>query len=474
MVRIACQAFLWIGLVSTTSGTALAAEVQENSAPAAGQSPDFKLIRYEEDYSHLSTAGRPLTSWERLKYVPLDANGLAWISFGGELRERWEYQRNPDFGGEHRRSSVWLQRGTFSADLHLGPLRFYGQVLHAIQSGRPGGPSPVDENRLDWQNAFVEIASGPGAPLSVTARLGRQEMRFGSGRLVDPREGPNVRRTFDGGRLILEHGPWTLNGLYVRPRQDRFGAFDDRTNEALALWGAYAVGKDLIWPGSALDLYALGYENGNARFVQGRAAERRTSVGARLSGKAGGWDYNWEAVGQFGRFGDAKIQAWTVATETGYTFAGLDLKPRLALSANIASGDKNPADRKLQTFNPLFPRGNYFSEDATLGPRNFFNIHPFVSLQLSDALTLTTDVNLFWRLEKGDGVYSPSGAILREPQIGAGHHVGSAASVNLAWTITPFLDANAIYTRFEPGDLLRDTGPAKSLDFIELTIRGRF
>jgi hypothetical protein len=218
----------------------------------------------------------------------------------------------------------------------------------------------------------------------------------------------------------------------------------------------------------------LGYEDETARFVQGRARERRISIGARLSGTAGGWDYNWEIVGQFGRFGDAGIRAWTVATETGYTFADLPLKPRVALSANIASGDKSPDDGRLQTFNPLFPRGNYFSEDATLGPRNFVNLHPFLTLQFADDIALTTDINLFWRLERGDGVYGPSGAILRAPRPGAGRYVGTTGSANLTWTPSPFLDLTAIYSRFQPGAFMRDTGAARPLDFFELTIRARF
>jgi hypothetical protein len=201
-----------IALIGGASGMASA---EPSPAPPA---PQFQLIRFDEDYAYLASAERPLTSWEQLKYVPLDDSGSAWISFGGELRERWEYQRNPDFGAERGRSSVWLQRATMSADLRLGPLRLYGQLLHAVESGRPGGPSPVDENRLDVQNAFLELRPGTIGGVTPVARLGRQEVRLGSGRLVDPREGPNVRRTFDGARLVLERGAWTLNGLVVLPR----------------------------------------------------------------------------------------------------------------------------------------------------------------------------------------------------------------------------------------------------------------
>ena len=443
-----------------------------DSAAQRSRSPDFQLLRFDEDYSYLATAGWPLSTWEHFKYVPL--GGSSWISFGGELRERWEYQVNPDFGAEQARSSVWLQRATLSADLHSGPLRFYGQFLHATQEGRPGGPSPVDEDLLDQQNAFFELSPDFLGPTLPMPRIGRQEIRFGSGRLVDPREGPNVRRTFDGARLIHEGTSWTLNGLYVRPREDEPGVFDDPTSDTQALWGLYSVRKSLGFLGSSLDLYDLGYENEEALYVQGSAPERRNSLGARFWGESRRWDFNWELVGQTGEFGRGDIWAWTLATDTGYTFSESPMKPRVALSANIASGDKNPDDDVLQTFNPLYPRGNYFSEDAILGPRNFFNFHPFLTLQLNDALVLTTDVNFFWRLEKGDGVYTPSGAILRGPQPGAGRYVATAVSVNLTWIISPFVDATAIYTRFQPGEFLKDTGPSKPLDFIELTLRKRF
>jgi hypothetical protein len=472
MITLVHRALLWIGLVAFC-GPSTSAYAEESANADVSRPPEFKLVRYEEDFSYLAGAS-DRSDWERLKYVPLSESGLIWMGFEGELRERWEGQRNPEFGGDYSQAHVWLQRATFSTDVHVRSLRFYGQLLHAIESGRQGGPSPVDENRLDWQNAFVEWASDPVGPVTPTIRVGRQELRLGSGRLVDPREGPNVRRAFDGGRLILEHGNWTLSGLYLRPRQDRFGVFDDRTNDSQKVWGAYAVGRNVLWSGSVLDIYALAYDNESARFVQAEAAERRTSVGARLSGRAGAWDYNWEIIGQFGRFGGGDIRAWTVATETGVTFDDVALKPRLALSANIASGDRDPGDNSLQTFNPLFPRGNYFSEDATLGPRNFFNLHPFVTLQFAESLSFTTDVNFFWRLEKADGIYSPSGAILREPQPGAGRYVGTAGSASLTWTMTPFLDATAIYTRFEPGAFMKDTGAAQPLDFIELTLRARF
>jgi hypothetical protein len=45
----------------------------------------------------------------------------------------------------------------------------------------------------------------------------------------------------------------------------------------------------------------------------------------------------------------------------------MPLKPRFSAKADISSGD-NPNSKTLGTFNPLFPKGNYFGVLATTGP----------------------------------------------------------------------------------------------------------
>ena len=88
--------------------------------------------------------------------------------------------------------------------------------------------------------------------------------------------------------------------------------FDDRLDDAQALWGVYAVGRSSAWLpfGAALDLYYLGYQDEAARFDQGTAQETRHTVGLRLWGERSGWDWNWELMYQFGRFGRGDIRAW--------------------------------------------------------------------------------------------------------------------------------------------------------------------
>jgi hypothetical protein len=411
-----------------------------------------------------------------LKLIPLSEHDAASLSLGGEVRQRFEYSSDLPFGaGLSNDDGVWLQRYTLHGDLRLGPrLRIFGQLSSALETSRAGGPSPVDENELALQNGFVDLNLPVESDADLTLRGGRQELQFGSGRLLDVREGPNVRRTFDAARATVELPGWRIDAFAGRPRRPRPGVFDDEANNDHALWGLYAVGGEDWLPIGTLDLYYLGFEDDAGAFAQGTARELRHSIGARFHGADSGWDWNWETVYQFGSFGDGDISAWTIASETGFTFEHRFWRPRIALSANIASGDSDPASADLGTFNALFPRGNYFSQAAVLGPRNFFNLHPLVTFRPTEDWSLTTDVNFFWRLDTNDGVYALAGQLIRGPSGSDERYVGSAISLSSEYAITEKLSFTSIYTHFFAGDFIEATGPSDDIDFLEFTLQFKY
>ena len=435
----------------------------------------FAKLRYQDDVAcHRDVEADD--ALDRLKFIPLDRARSFSLSLGGEVRQRYEYAHDPGFGADPQdETGVWLQRYTLHGDLELGPIfRVFGQLFSSWESGREGGPSPVDENELALQNAFLDVRLSLNAKTKLTLRGGRQELDYGSGRLVDVRDGPNVRRSFDAARVIVELPDWRVDALAGRPRAVESGAFDDEADEDEALWGLYATGDQPPLPFGSLDLYYLGFHDEAGSFQQGTDEERRHSLGLRLWGARNGWDWNWEGVYQFGSFGDGDIRAWTLASQTGYTWSDMPWRPRLALSANVASGDDDPDDADLGTFNALFPRGNYFSEAAVLGPRNFFNLHGFLTVEPLGDLSLTGDFNAFWRLNTEDGVYSPSGQLIRAANGSDERFVGSALSLTAEYAVSRRLDLTAIYTRFFAGDFIEDTGSSEDIDFLELTARYRF
>ena len=448
----------------------MAQEVREAEPPA------YRKLRYEEEYTYLRDPRQRGDVFDPLKYIPLAPNGAIYLSLGGEIRARYEYTHNPAWGQDAQDDyGVFLQRYSLHGDLHLtSSVRIFAQLLSALADGRAGGASPVDKDALDLQQAFLDLRLPVGGNGALTLRAGRQEMAFGSGRLVDVREGPNVRRTFDGGRVLLQTPAWRVEGFVTRPAEDERGVFDDGSDTTQALWGVYSVGTlPILAPGS-LDLYYLGFQDDQAVYDQGTGAESRHSLGVRLWGQPGAWDYNGEFVYQWGEFGAGEIQAWTVAVVTGYTWTTVPLRPRVGVSTNIASGDRDPTARDLQTFNPLFPRGSYFSETALLGPRNFFNIQPSLTLTPLADVSVTVDVNWFWRLQTADGVYSPSGQLLRPAGGSTARFVGSNLAVKAEWHMQRHVTLTTIYEHFFPGAFLRETGPHAAIDFIELTLLFRF
>jgi len=91
-------------------------------------------------------------------------------------------------------------------DLHLWIwARFFGQLKSNLESGRTGGPRPTDRDELDVHQGFVDLAPPPDPQYGLTLRTGRQELAYGSQRIISVREGPNVRQSFDAVRGIARY-----------------------------------------------------------------------------------------------------------------------------------------------------------------------------------------------------------------------------------------------------------------------------
>lgn len=419
----------------------------------------------------LLAADAALAQYQPLRYE--DDAGAERLRIGGDLRLRYEHTGNPRYGLDRQdRWGVLMLRASVFADLHLGShLRGFAQLSGSTTNGRAAGPSPVDENRLDPTNLFLEWHSARDGQGSAGLRAGIQELQFGSGRAIDAREGPNVRRSFDAVRAWTASGAWRIDAFAAAPRLNRQGSFDDARSPTQALRGIYAThnGGPSSW-----DLYMLHFEDSAARFVQGQAHERRWSAGARLFGRREAWDWNWEFAVQGGRFGAAGIRAWSLATDTGYVFDGVAGRPRVALLLAVASGDKDPDDDRLGTLNPFYPRGNYFGDEATLGPRNFFNIHPALTLRPLPGVQLNASLDFFWRHSTRDGVYAPNGMLIRTAGDSSARYVATIASLGATWTLAPGWTASTVAAYARPGAFLRETGAGDPLSFVSLGAQYRF
>jgi len=449
---------------------------QEEQHPSEVCPNPCKLLRFEEDYRYLRDPAKRTDFFDPVKFIPLDEDGSIHLSLGGEIRERYERYSHYNWGkGPHDDYGYLLQRYMLHVDFHAGDhFRFFGQLKSGLEYGREGGARPADRDQGDVHQAFVDGVLDLGAEDSLTLRLGRQEMNFGSSRMVSTREGPNVRQSFQGADAILNMYGWRLDGFLTRPVETNPGAFDDEGDEHRALWGLYSTGPVPYIPGFSIDLYYLGLERDLATFDQGTARELRHSIGTRLWGRASGFDWNVELVYQSGTFGSGDIRAWTAASETGCTFDGVPWTPRLGLKADIASGDHDPSNQKLGTFNALFPRPTYSSETDLIGPANVIDLHPSLDLHLHPDLVFGVDWVFLWRQSTSDGVYGAAINPVRPENQSDARYIGNQVNSFVTWTIGRHLMTTVYYSHFFPGDFLTAIPPGKPVDFIAVWATFRF
>src|SRR5262245_5202425 len=223
--------------------TARPAKPLPGAAPSPQSPPPFQPLRYDEDWSYLGDESRRSEWLDRLKYIPLNERGW-YLSLGGEARIRYEYFSQFNFGaGPQDDTGYLLQRYLLHADAHFGDrIRVFTQLQSAIGSGRNGGPRPTDDDRLDVHQAFLDLKFGDETN-SLTVRVGRHEMDFGSGRLISAGEGLNVRRGFDGMRVIFRHSLWLINGQVNKLVSIKPGLFNDGPDPSQTFWGVGATGS---------------------------------------------------------------------------------------------------------------------------------------------------------------------------------------------------------------------------------------
>src|SRR6266481_2999632 len=109
--------------------------------------PSYKILRFDEDYSCLTNPANRSDWFDPVKYIPLRENEPYWyLSFGGELRERFEGIHDDNFGIGSGPDSYWLQRVTLLGDLHLGErVRVFAEGI---------------QRHVVWQASYVHFLSG--------------------------------------------------------------------------------------------------------------------------------------------------------------------------------------------------------------------------------------------------------------------------------------------------------------------------
>ena len=380
---------------------------QEADAPsgAAPTRPSILFNRWQEDWSKLADPALRTEPFDNLKYIPLSpTDPQSYISLGINLRERYESLDAPSFGVAHSQppQNYVIQRLEAHADIHSNAnWQFFVQLEDARAFGKTF-LTPADEDRVDLEQAFATYKTTLlGGDFKL--RVGRQEMAFDLQRFVSVRDGPNVRQAYDALWADWESQPWRIIAFWSHPVQYSPFTFNDYSNGHFQ-YGGFRVERDDIGPGK-LSAYYSRYDLDNPHYLFASGKERRNILDARYAGKAAGFDWDLEVMGQGGHVGAKDVRAWAIGTLGGYTFAELPWSPRLGLQFDIGSGNHSPYGKVLGTFNPLFPNGYYFTLSGYETYTNIIHLKPSWTVHPTNNLKVMAAVDARWRETIADAVY---------------------------------------------------------------------
>lgn len=466
------------GLFLTPIAMAKSADNENSQSENVIQLPPFKLLRAEENYSFLHGSQRAEDNfWASLKNIELSDSGNSSLSLGGEFRIRGEHFENRGWqsGSDE---TFWSHRVALHANLQFGSnLRFFGELYHGYTSHQKAF---AEYDELNLHQGFAEYSILLSGDKNIAFRAGRQELAFGSARLMGMREGPNIRRSFDAGKITYTNKDTAIHGFYGREVLPRFGVFDNssnlfaKSNNNPEVWGIYSRFKIKGLLGNN-ELYYLGFDVNQARFNDVSGHETRHTLGLRRFGRIGErFKYNTELMYQFGTIGTADISAFNIEADWRYTFPNSEWRPELGVKFEWSSGDNAPGDNKINSYNPMFVNPEYYGLAKIITPSNVVSIRPFISLDPNDKLNLYLEYAKFWRESDGDGLYRVTRFLLRVGGNNLSRDLGEQIGFRARYEIDRNWSMDLDASLFWAGEYLEQSGAHENILHIAPTLRFRF
>jgi hypothetical protein len=370
---------------------------------------------------------------------------------GGQYRLRPQFESNMrGLGLSGLDDNFLAQRLRLFANVKAGEnLRGYVEILDSYISGEDLAPRIIEEDRWEVLNLFGDARLLQADQGDLTARIGRQELLYGSERLISPLDWANTRRTFEGYKLMWKGEDWNWDAFYTRPVLTDADAFNQagQNQEFSGTWGTYKA-----QPNRVIDLYYLTYWNS-----QGTSDFQFQTVGGRYSGSEGAYLWEFEGGVQFGRNSDASDHSagyWT--TGLGYQWEHHPWKPVLWGYYDWASGSNNLGAGN--GFNHLFPLAHkYLGFMDLYGRSNIQTPNVQLVVQPAEKWKLLIWYYYFLLQTRDDTPYNVNMSPFNPGNRPASRELGHELDFLLTYTICPRMDVLLGYSHFFAGQYYQET-----------------
>ncbi|HTU19154.1 MAG TPA: alginate export family protein [Gemmataceae bacterium] len=392
------------------------------------------------------------------------------LSFGGEERVRFMDEN----GGYERITGIvnpdeWYRSRVYTDLWYRDLIRCYVEMMDDRVFNDKLTPLASDYDQADFLNLFVDAKLFSVARQPAYLRVGRQELYFGSQRLVSPSDWSNVRRTFQGVRGSWLGRDWTVDVFWVQPVLIEPNKLDppDNNQNFTGLWSVYRPRK-----GQSVEFYYLDLDNRNPGVAVGRDGVAGffniSTFGSRYSGDYHGLLWDFEGMYQLGTWSNQLDSAGAVTTGIGYQFANLPMNPQFWLYNDWASGSQNPSTGNIHgTFDQLFAWGHlYFGYLDLVGRQNIDDINAQFAFYPTKWIVTTVQNHVFHLDSARDALYNAAGTAIRSSPTGtAGTYVGDEIDFTTNFHLDLHNDIFLGYSKLFAGEFIHrtpgpQTGPA--------------
>lgn len=397
---------------------------------------------------------------------PLNRQLPDWLTLGTHNRVRFESRDGLDLDPEqheaHMESRLRLRVG-------VQPSQSFRLFLEA-QDSRVAWVDPEmrlrrSTNPFDLRRAQIVVGDEEQGLWDLS--VGRQELAFGSERLIGINQWSNVSRVFDTVKLALHRGENRVDifaASVVAIDRDGFDHRRDGDN----VHGIYASLGGVV-PGVRFEPHVFYRTRLRATAERGLEGDDDSyTAGFRLASTGEHrWDFQTEMDWQFGTAGPEDLRAFLGLWGVDYK-PPLPLRPRFLAEYTYASGDSDPGDGRVETFDQLYARAHRILGIADLvGGRNIKALLTGAHFRLSPKTTVRLDHHFFWLASRRDGLYRANGSLyVQAPSGGASDsYVGHELDLQFVHNLSRYLRLGAGVARFSPGAFLQQTTPGAAQTF---------
>ena len=448
--------------------------------PVAPYAP-FALLptsAYDIDFRYLDTPGHEKDIFDPIKRMDLGNDWL--LSFGGNFWYRYTHETDSRLNAAGTNNDFHMLRTRFHADLwYKDKVRLFAEGIDARAFGSELPPLVTDRNHADILNLFTDIKLANVNNGPVYVRVGRQELLYGSQRLISTLDWVNTRRTFQGVKAFWRTPGWDIDAFWMRPMVIEKGNVDnwDTNQNFYGLWASHRPK-----PGHLIDLYYLSLDNNRnvsptnlslGNIMQGNSIVH--TLGGRLVGNIDSFLYELEGMYQFGQRSNLDISAFAVATGVGYRLP-MPMNPQAWIRYDFASGDGKSTDGRSNTFNQLFPFGHYYMGFLDrVGRQNIHDFNAQFTMHPVPWITFISQYHRFYLANNRDYLYNAAGlATLRDITGQSGSHIGDEIDFRANFHVNRHQDVLVGYSKMFSGNFLEKQAPGISPDLFYVQYNIRF